>query len=528
MPEQIGDGIVKVAQAAPGGVGQPIGQVETLAGTVVAVRADGARVVLESGDWVYQGDTLESGADGAIGIVLADQTTFSMAENGSMVFDKMVYDPGAQEGIVSISVLRGVFTFVSGEIAKTDPDAMTVATPVATIGIRGAQMALSFDPGDQGGEGLKVILMEESGGLVGEIVVENQAGVQILNGADMGTTAASNTALPPAPARFDRGDIVAAFGGALKALPDSASGNKYGAEEAAGEETTEASISLYGDDGDNMLIGGTEFNAWENEGGYSDSYSTGYYTYSYDDDSSSSQQYADHDLVGGAGENWLAGGDGGDGADMSEYTSTTEWDHYYYSYSGAVYRDWEKVTETYNSTWAHNDLYGGAGDDALVGGAGENWLDGGDGDDLVIGGAGDLNSYGRTYTVGEDGQLGGIWNEQDYSYSYGGHGADVFMSEGGDGTDVVADFGIDDALVFEGFSAVGDIDFADLLDAVGSGPVIVGDLDFSLNSANDVVIGAGAGEQRTEVILENQGGADYSVSENEDGVVITIDAPTGF
>ncbi len=64
--------VVKIAQAAPGTVGQPIGQVETLTGGVVAIRADGTRVDLEAGDSVYQGDTLESGTDGAIGIVLAD------------------------------------------------------------------------------------------------------------------------------------------------------------------------------------------------------------------------------------------------------------------------------------------------------------------------------------------------------------------------------------------------------------------------------------------------------------------------
>ena len=242
---------VEVAQATPGG--EPIGQVETLAGTVVAVRADGLRVELEVGDSIFQGDTLESGNDGAIGVVLADQTTFSMAENGSMVMDEMVYDPGTQEGGIGVSVLQGVFTFVSGEIAKTDPDAMTLSTPVATIGIRGTQVALSYDPADEGGEGLKIVLMEEKDGFVGEVVVQNAAGLQVLNLADQGTTVISATAAPAQPIQFDRNDIVNAFGGALGALPASDSANTYGVEptteegaleeEAGEEEATEEELA---------------------------------------------------------------------------------------------------------------------------------------------------------------------------------------------------------------------------------------------------------------------------------------------
>ena len=37
---------------------------------------------------------------------------------------------------MAVDMLEGAFSFVSGEIAKTGPDAMKVTTPVATIGIR--------------------------------------------------------------------------------------------------------------------------------------------------------------------------------------------------------------------------------------------------------------------------------------------------------------------------------------------------------------------------------------------------------
>jgi hypothetical protein len=95
----------QVAQAAPSADAQPIGQVESVTGTVTAIRADGTRVELQVGDPVFQGDVMESGEGGAVGVVLADETTFSMAENGRMVLDEMVYDPGTQEGSISMSVL---------------------------------------------------------------------------------------------------------------------------------------------------------------------------------------------------------------------------------------------------------------------------------------------------------------------------------------------------------------------------------------------------------------------------------------
>ena len=239
------DDAIEIAQAAPGIGGEPIGQVETLAGTVVAIRTDGSRVELEVGDSIFQGDTLESGADGAIGVVLADQTTFSMAEDGQMGMDEMVYDPGTQEGSIAVSVLQGVFTFVSGEIAKADPDSMTLDTPVATIGIRGTQVALSYDPTDTGGEGLRIVLMAEKDGFVGEVVVSNAAGLQILNLPDQGTTVASATAAPAQPIQFDRIDIVNAFRGALGALPtENNNANTYGVEPTTEEETVEEEAAV--------------------------------------------------------------------------------------------------------------------------------------------------------------------------------------------------------------------------------------------------------------------------------------------
>ena len=146
---------------------QPIGHVTNMEGAVTVVHPDGSQSQLGPGDPVFQGDHLSTGATGSVGVTLADGTTFSMANNGNMVLDEMVYDPGTQQGSIAVSVLEGVFTFVSGQVAKTDPDAMVLNTPVATIGIRGTQVGIEIGLDGK----VHVVLMAEADGFVGEVVV---------------------------------------------------------------------------------------------------------------------------------------------------------------------------------------------------------------------------------------------------------------------------------------------------------------------------------------------------------------------
>ncbi|MBT6094666.1 MAG: hypothetical protein HOH04_07265, partial [Rhodospirillaceae bacterium] len=212
--------------------GEPIGNVENMSGQVFAVRADGTKVELNVGDPVYQGDILESGPEGSIGVLLADETTFSMGEEGRMVLDEMIYDPSTQEGSVSMTALQGVFTFVSGQVAKTDPDAMTLDTPVATIGIRGTQVGLDISDG----ENMNVVLMEEADGFVGEVVVMNDAGAQVLNSANQSTGITGFQAAPSAITLVTDEDIMSRFSSSLRHIPKiHGNQNDFGLQEDAPE-----------------------------------------------------------------------------------------------------------------------------------------------------------------------------------------------------------------------------------------------------------------------------------------------------
>ena len=125
-------------------------------------------------------------------------------KTGRMVLDTLIFDPDALTGGSVFTVLEGVFSFVSGEIAKTGPEAMMVRTPVLTIGIRGTQVA-----GRAGPEGAAnvVTLVAGADGHVGEISVTTKSGTQVLNVANQTVTATSTAAAPGQPAVATDADI---------------------------------------------------------------------------------------------------------------------------------------------------------------------------------------------------------------------------------------------------------------------------------------------------------------------------------
>ena len=158
---------------------------------------------------------METSGDAAIGLLFVDNTTFAMTSDAKMVLDEMVYAAGTQEGSMSFTVAKGVFSFVSGQIAKSQPDAMSLKTPVATIGIRGTDGAINLPNGTS----LTVVIKQDVGGGIGEITVTNAAGVVVLNQPFQGSQISSFNATPGQPFQMTAGEFNSTFGAVLQARP---------------------------------------------------------------------------------------------------------------------------------------------------------------------------------------------------------------------------------------------------------------------------------------------------------------------
>jgi hypothetical protein len=191
----------QAAQAA-GSAQSPIGRVDDLKGEAFAVRADGTRVQLEKGAPVFEGDIVETGGGAsAIRMMFVDKTMFALGSDARLALDKLVFDPSQSSGASQFSILKGVFIFSSGEIAKTDNTEMSVITPVAAIGIRGTEVAGRVD-----GANSQFTIID------GAIEVTTQAGSVTLDGAGETTLVSGIEAPPSQPIVLSAAEYAAAYG----------------------------------------------------------------------------------------------------------------------------------------------------------------------------------------------------------------------------------------------------------------------------------------------------------------------------
>jgi hypothetical protein len=131
----------------------PIGKVESVAGSatvehngdvVAQASLSIGETAAKSGDSVYLGDVVRTGATSKLALVFNDGTSFNIDSNARMELNEFVYDPKSKSNSTLFSLQKGSFTFLAGTIAKTGN--MRVETPVGTMGIRGTAPRVEIAP----------------------------------------------------------------------------------------------------------------------------------------------------------------------------------------------------------------------------------------------------------------------------------------------------------------------------------------------------------------------------------------------
>jgi len=131
---------------------QAAGEAVAVSGSVSASGPQGSRALV-AGAPVYMGDTIDTGVFGEAQIVFTDETRLAIAPGSQVLLDAYVMQTPTTTSSFVVNAARGAFRFISG---NSNSNAYQVATPTATIGIRGT----AFDVSDRTAQRTNALLYD--------------------------------------------------------------------------------------------------------------------------------------------------------------------------------------------------------------------------------------------------------------------------------------------------------------------------------------------------------------------------------
>ncbi|MFA6147087.1 MAG: FecR domain-containing protein [bacterium] len=118
-----------------------IGVVRNSAGSASVLRG-GNVLPATTGTRLHVGDTLGTGPDGSLGVILRDNSSISIGPSSSLVLREFLLSPSEGKFGLLVRLSKGTMAYLSGLIGKLAPEKARFETPTATIGIRGTHFAV--------------------------------------------------------------------------------------------------------------------------------------------------------------------------------------------------------------------------------------------------------------------------------------------------------------------------------------------------------------------------------------------------
>ena len=122
----------------------PIGYVKTVSGEASVVTGKN-RVAAQLGTPLFMGSQLKTGHKSSLGVTFKDDTVMSFGSDTELTVDEYLYAPTQGKLKLATTLGKGSLNYVSGVIARLQPEAVTVTTPTGTIGVRGTQFVVKVE-----------------------------------------------------------------------------------------------------------------------------------------------------------------------------------------------------------------------------------------------------------------------------------------------------------------------------------------------------------------------------------------------
>jgi len=133
-------GCAALAMSGPSFAQRAQGYVQEVSGNVTAQVGTGQPAKVEKGQTLINNATITTAAQSFAVLKFEDGTAVLLKENTSFQIQNYIYNPKAPENANAIfNLVRGGLRMITGLVTSRNRDALKVATPLATIGIRGTE-----------------------------------------------------------------------------------------------------------------------------------------------------------------------------------------------------------------------------------------------------------------------------------------------------------------------------------------------------------------------------------------------------
>ena len=112
------------------------------------VRVNGEPVTAET--LLNREDTITTGPDASVKIVLSDNSVLDLDSGSEILISDYSFDAEEPSSNASkVDILSGTLRYVSGRIAKEDPENISFTAGNSTIGVRGTFISISVAPPEE-------------------------------------------------------------------------------------------------------------------------------------------------------------------------------------------------------------------------------------------------------------------------------------------------------------------------------------------------------------------------------------------
>ncbi|MEO7223974.1 MAG: FecR family protein, partial [Devosia sp.] len=121
------------------------------AGSALGVRQQAAAALsgetrtLRVGSDIFIGDLIETGPQGQVQILFADNTELVLGPSAALTIEDYLIRNDGSAGKLAVDILSGAFRFATGDSAK---NRYIIGTPTGTIGVRGTEFDGWVNPAD--------------------------------------------------------------------------------------------------------------------------------------------------------------------------------------------------------------------------------------------------------------------------------------------------------------------------------------------------------------------------------------------